>query len=114
MNMSRSFRRTAQYAKELAEIAQKQHCLNHIIQREQERANFEAIYAHDLNRAYELIEKHAKQGAIRIFENNATYRKEDEDVSVLFKDPIKNYLMSQGFQYTYNTIEWWNIEKELK
>lgn len=104
IHMPPPFSRSAAYAKRLADIAQYKALLAHKLEEEERRSEKELRRKADIERAYALIEARANMGCVRIFSNDSSA---PWVRTLLFDDnEIKSYLMSNGFSYTDNTIEW--------
>jgi hypothetical protein len=110
-----SFKRSAVYAKQLAEISQLQNHISHKYDYEEKQKErlkeIEETRKDDIDLAFILIETRAKTGAVRIFDWPKYYK---NDMSIVFDPTIKEYILSKGFSYTYNTIEWLDAKDELK
>lgn len=104
-------RRSAVYMNKLVAIANAQAHIQIIVDAEKYKYNFETTRGDDLSRVYSYIEQGARGGAVRVFDWDSTPK---EVRALIFKDEeIKRYLMSNGFSYTDNAIEWYGAT-ELK
>ena len=101
-----SYRKSAIYVKQLAEVASKIRLIEMRLTQELSNLEFEASRCEDLSRAYSIIETAAKKGHIRLFKN--------EQNKFIFNDDISSYLRRQGFSISYDKIEWYDVEDELK
>jgi hypothetical protein len=102
-----SIKRSTFYLKELAKKAQISRYLETMVEEEVNREKWEKDNKQIIEKSYTMIENAAKTGAIRMFKK--------KDNSFVFENAeLKSYLLRNGFQFTYNTIEWWDEEKELK
>jgi hypothetical protein len=104
-------KRTAAYAKQLAEMGQLHNHISHKYHYEEKQKEFEEKRKDDIDCAFAVIETQAKTGAVRIYDWPNYYK---NDMSILFDPKIKAYLISKGFSYTYNSIEWWDAKDALK
>lgn len=102
------FRRSAVYFKKLVDISGEQAKLQMIINAEKYKYELETRRGEDLARVYDYIERNARGGAVRVM-NWGTPALEKK---LIFDDKeIKTYLMSNGFSYSDNSLEWWHAKE---
>jgi hypothetical protein len=101
-----SIPRFASFYKALADRASAASYVETLLRHEKERREFEEKHKKTLDSIYDRIEKCANNGGIRMFFQN------DSPAEPLNAPEIQSYLVKKGFEFSYNTIEWWNIKEE--
>jgi hypothetical protein len=102
--------RSAAYFNKVSKTFSHLHVLSNVVKADAERARNLADHKAELDRIYDLIEKSAKGGGIRVFIAHSDPLWKNQAVQQELR--MQGFAVSPNHHSTQGAIEWWHIQKK--